>query len=364
MPRSRQESSEEEQSGIDDVPLHSLPPEPELAAARTAAPKGEKKKINLEEELFSDVDRTGVIVFLLWCLGVYVRFKGILNDEYRELAASRVEVVTPITDFSRIREGCFLWTYGSSPYAGESFHNSPLLLPLLCPFAGRPPPVWFLSFLIVGLQVLTAGTIYNIAVVYEIGPEARDDCAGGGLGVGDEKEELEDFALAAQDPKAVDAASINPEFLALRDRQSVAGTAALAYFLNPYTILTSVALSTLVIDHLFLSAAILAAMKGSKRTAAICVATASMLSPYALTLLPPIFLLLKRSRSNWSFKTSAWELFKWTLLVVVSSCAVAASMAYPVVAGATAGKGNGSPQDYYTTAIATAVRSCEWYLCT
>ena len=53
-----------------------------------------------------------VVQPVLWWLGTYLRFKAILNDEYREPIAARVEVVTPITDFARVREGVFLWMHG------------------------------------------------------------------------------------------------------------------------------------------------------------------------------------------------------------------------------------------------------------
>lgn len=89
------------------------------------------------EEIFYDVDAWSLVQGALWAFGIYVRFKGILNEGYREAAGSRVEVVTPITDFARIREGSFLWSFGASPYAGDTLHQSPLVLALLSPLAGR-----------------------------------------------------------------------------------------------------------------------------------------------------------------------------------------------------------------------------------
>ena len=64
------------------------------------------------EDIFHDVDTMTVVQPVLWLLGTYLRFKAILNDEYREPIAARVEVATPTTDFARIREGAFLWMHG------------------------------------------------------------------------------------------------------------------------------------------------------------------------------------------------------------------------------------------------------------
>ena len=112
--------------------------DPPAAAAATARKK-EPTPENFED-IFSDVDEWALVQGALWAFGIYARFKGILNEGYREAAGARVEVVTPITDFARIREGSFLWTFGSSPYAGDTLHQSPLVLALLSPLAGRCGP--------------------------------------------------------------------------------------------------------------------------------------------------------------------------------------------------------------------------------
>ena len=111
------------------------PPAAAAATAKKKEPAPEKL-----EDIFSDVDAWALVQGALWAFGIYARFKGILNEGYREAVGARVEVVTPITDFARIREGSFLWTFGSSPYAGDTLHQSPLILALLSPLAGRYGP--------------------------------------------------------------------------------------------------------------------------------------------------------------------------------------------------------------------------------
>ena len=196
---------------------------------------------------------------------------------------------------------------------------------------GSPPPAWCLSFFFVLMQLMTAATIHGIACVYAASSEANEDCCMGGLAEGDEEEENKDFASAANDIEAVDDALAPAEEFTVCGR-GVPALTALVYFVNPYCILTCVGLSTLVIDHLFLSAAILAAMQGRKRAVGQSFAIAVLLSPYSVSLLPPLCLLLKRSRRGdreISFAMSCWEMFKWTLLLQLLSCAVMATIVPP-----------------------------------
>jgi hypothetical protein len=153
--------------------------------ARTDRETAEASRLRPEEE--SELAASNPAVFSgCVLLGLCLRFIGILNDQSREAVGARVEVVTPITDFARIREGSFLWSYGASPYAGDTLHQPPLVLALLSPLAGTPPPEWLLSFFFVTLQVLTAINIYGIGTLYASSAESSEHCCIGGLAAGDE----------------------------------------------------------------------------------------------------------------------------------------------------------------------------------
>ena len=199
-----------------------------------------------------DFELVDVVKPMLWLLGGYLRVKGIVSDEYRESVSARVEVVTPITSFSRIREGAFLWTYGASPYAGDALHQPPLVLALLSPLAGTPPPVWPLAIVFVLLQLLTAGNIYCIGRLYSASAEAREENCVHGLAAGDEEEERADFARAAREPALVDAALKHGRTVRILGCGAPA-FAALVFWLNPASVLTCIGLSTLALDHFFIT---------------------------------------------------------------------------------------------------------------
>ena len=150
----------------------------------------------------------------------------------------------------------------------------------------------------------------------------------GGLAEGDEEEEAKDFAAAATDMELVDdALSQTKEFTVCG--RGVPALAALVYFVHPYSILTCVGLSTLVIDHLFLAAAVLAAMQGRLRATGQSFAVAVLLSPYSVSLAPPLCLLLGRSRRALSVATTCLEMLKWTVVLQLASCAVLATIVPP-----------------------------------
>eukprot|EP00802_Teleaulax_amphioxeia_P001530 Tamp_01532.p3 GENE.Tamp_01532~~Tamp_01532.p3 ORF type:complete len:351 (-),score=47.41 Tamp_01532:4194-5171(-) len=301
---------------------------PESARVNPARSKKPPSPQTLDD-IFHDCDVMTVVQPVLWWLGTYLRFKAILNDEYREPIAARVEVVTPITDFARVREGVFLWMHGASPYAGDTLHLPPLLLVLLAPLAGTPPPVWCLSFFFVLIQLLTAAMVYQLALQYHHSVEVTDACFKAGLAEGDEEEELKDFARAALDPDLVDTALVPPEKMTMLGRDSTGVIAAFMFWLNPFSILTCAGLSTLVIEHLFLLAAILAGMQGRLRAAGMSMALNLLMSPYNLTLLPAVVLLLNRSHRQHAVSSSLFMIAKWTMILFAACCGIMATIVPP-----------------------------------
>ncbi|KAK9824659.1 hypothetical protein WJX72_012121 [[Myrmecia] bisecta] len=105
----------------------------------------------------------------------------------------RIEIATPLTSLTRLREGLFLMQYGSSPYAGSAYHAAPLLLPLLGSTASHP-----ILYILPGLvadalaalslahlqRQLTRGSTrpavgYSLAALYLWNPLAILACCGG-----------------------------------------------------------------------------------------------------------------------------------------------------------------------------------------
>ena len=66
--------------------------------------------------------------FLGYALATGLRLWLLLDGSLREGIASRVEVSTPVTSFTRIKEGAYLWQHGASPYSGDVLHQPPFVL--------------------------------------------------------------------------------------------------------------------------------------------------------------------------------------------------------------------------------------------
>ena len=70
--------------------------------------------------------------WFLWLLAVITRLCLLLSP-IRDQMSSRVEVSTPVTSFTRMKEGAYLWELGASPYSGDVLHQPPILL-FLCKY--------------------------------------------------------------------------------------------------------------------------------------------------------------------------------------------------------------------------------------
>jgi hypothetical protein len=143
-----------------------------------------------------------------------------------------------------------------------------------------------------------------------------------------QEEEREDFLRAAKDMNMVDAAMVRVKTIRVLGVSEAAFT-ALVYWLNPYSILTCVGLSTLALDHLFITASLLASLRGKKEAAGASLAVAILLSPYAVSLLPPVSLLLNQSQRRLPYTSSIFATAKWLAVLVAMSCAVMRTIVPP-----------------------------------
>ncbi|CAG8501437.1 8685_t:CDS:2 [Ambispora gerdemannii] len=72
-------------------------------------------------------------------------------SEITNVLASRVEVVTPVTSFTRLTEGLYLFQNGVPPYDGGVFHQAPLLLAFFQPLSYLPDQFTSLTYILVDL---------------------------------------------------------------------------------------------------------------------------------------------------------------------------------------------------------------------
>eukprot|EP01133_Synstelium_polycarpum_P007238 gene7238-8415_t len=137
----------------------------------------------------------------------------------------RNEISTPLTGFKRLTEGLHLQTLGLSPYAGSAFHQPPLLLLLFEPFYNggvfQCPQILFLLVDIVSACLLRSITL----LVPKVLPS----------------EMKEQLSPSSNFPNVVVA----------------------LFLFNPFSIFTSIGMSTIVINNLIILASLYYSLKGN-----------------------------------------------------------------------------------------------------
>ncbi|KIV94669.1 hypothetical protein PV10_02413 [Exophiala mesophila] len=162
-----------------------------------------------------------------------------------DFLTSQVEISTPISSFKRLQEGLFLYQHGLSPYDGGVFHQAPLLLVI---FDILPA-----SLVFVALDILNAWSLHSIA---------------------------NDLQLSTPRFRKLDGTLI-----------------AAAYLFNPFTILSCLGRSTNIFTNTAIIQAVLNAQSGYAVRAMFALAIGSYLSMYPALLLPPVILLLCKSKT-------------------------------------------------------------------
>eukprot|EP00117_Sycon_ciliatum_P050143 scpid25011/ scgid35436/ Phosphatidylinositol glycan anchor biosynthesis class U protein; Cell division cycle protein 91-like 1; GPI transamidase component PIG-U len=213
-------------------------------------------------------------VFLLGSCGLLLRI-ALLSQSSSEWLSRRIEVSTPLSSWRRVVEGITLLEHGYSPYEGDMFHQSPLLLAF---FHG----IWHLPYAVKAvfliLDVLVSYALYKVAVIYQTSM------------LDDEKKENENFA------KDVEAIQYKPW-------HNIGSAVALAYWLNPFAIVTCAAHTTMALTTFTLAWCVLAAMRGRLVSACLALALASHLDPYMIVLIVPVALLVSQKSTLSIFKS-------------------------------------------------------------
>lgn len=176
------------------------------------------------------------------------------------LLAARVEVSTPVSSFTRLQEGVFLYAHGAPPYDGGVFHQAPLLLPL---FALLPDPA---------AAPLAANLLFTLVDVLSALALAR----------------LADSRLAA----------VSRRFASPRAHLRWSSLAVAAGFLfSPFTLATCLARSPAALANLCVLTAMARAAQGASATFVLAAAAAAYLTMHPLLLFPPLLLLLYDARA-------------------------------------------------------------------
>ncbi|CAI5735491.1 unnamed protein product [Hyaloperonospora brassicae] len=184
----------------------------------------------------------------------------------------RPELVTPTSSFHRIREGVFLYVSTGSPYAGDVFHQPPLVFAVLYPVLQLVP---------VALQyVLLCALFISVDLLLAVG-FAR-------LCTNTLKLEEGRSYKVRQDDIWLSHIPVSPLFRP----DTLSRTVALIALLNPYSLASSVAMSTVSFTHVAVLFSLVFASEGAVAASMMCVAMGTYLSVYPFFLMLPIVLLL------------------------------------------------------------------------
>jgi phosphatidylinositol glycan class U len=220
----------------------------------------------------SRMPRLGLILLL----GAFVRGLLFTLPGTHATLSSRPELVTSVSSFRRLQEGAFLFRSTGSPYSGDAFHQSPLLFALLYPALELTPS---------SLQFLITCSIFIVVDLLMAMGFARLCAKNLQLEEGRHfKVEGEEIWLS-QVP-------VSPLFQA----QNLPSTVAFIALMNPYSLASSVAMSTGGFTHLAVLYSLVFASEGAVAAAMMCVAVGTYLSVYPFFLLVPIVLLLRSAK--------------------------------------------------------------------
>ncbi|KAI9913928.1 hypothetical protein PsorP6_006588 [Peronosclerospora sorghi] len=156
--------------------------------------------------------------------------------------SSRPELVTPISSFYRLREGVFLYDSTGSPYSGDVYHQPPLLFAFLYPVFQVVP---------VSLQYLVICGIF-ISIDLLLGMGFARLCA-----KTLKLEEGRKFMIQGHETW-LSQIPVSPLFTP----ENLPTTVAFIYLMNPYSLASSLAMSTVSLTHLAILYSLLFASEG------------------------------------------------------------------------------------------------------
>ncbi|KAG5274370.1 hypothetical protein AALO_G00135370 [Alosa alosa] len=224
---------------------------------------------------------------------------ALFRSSLAELISERVEVVSPLNAWKRVVEGLALLDLGVSPYSGDVFHETPLIIYLFHFVVDYAEIVYMLADCITAVALYLAVQHYNKNVFRKQKYALKDD------------RYPHDCLELMRSPKEM-------FYIPLK--------VAMFYLWNPFTILSCVAKSTCGLNNAVIALFILSTIKGSALLSAIFLALATYQSIYPLTLFAPalIYLLQRlclpvnlRRPSFWLFASQYAFMYFGSLLVIV-----------------------------------------------
>ncbi|CAI5709531.1 unnamed protein product [Peronospora destructor] len=215
---------------------------------------------------------------LVLLLGTCVRGLLYAIPSLHETLSCRPELVTPISSFYRLEEGVFLYHSTGSPYSGDVYHQPPLLFALLYPV---------LQFVPSALQYFARCVVF-ISVDLLLAMGFAHLCA-----KNLKLEEGRHFEIRGREIWRSQV-PVSPLFRP----ENLPTTAAFIALMNPFTLGSSIAMSTVSFTHLAVLYSLVFASEGAVAASMMCVAVGSYLSVYPFFLMLPITLLLSSAKTD------------------------------------------------------------------
>ncbi|UIZ24446.1 hypothetical protein KXD40_008541 [Peronospora effusa] len=215
---------------------------------------------------------------LVLLLGTCVRGFLFAIPSLHETLLSRPELVTPVSSFYRLEEGVFLYHSTGSPYSGDVYHQPPLLFALLYPV---------LQFVPLALQYFIRCAVF-ISVDLLLAMGFARLCARNL-----KLEEGRHFKIHGREIW-LSQVPVSPLF----QPKTLPTTAAFTALMNPFSLASSVAMSTVSFTHLAVLYSLVFASEGAVAASMMCVAVGSYLSVYPFFLMMPIMLLLCSAKTD------------------------------------------------------------------
>ncbi|XP_062400624.1 phosphatidylinositol glycan anchor biosynthesis class U protein [Sardina pilchardus] len=224
---------------------------------------------------------------------------ALFRSSLAEIISERVEVVSPLNAWKRVVEGLALLDLGVSPYSGDVFHETPLIIYLFHFVIDYVEIVYMLADCITAVALYLAVQHYNKNVFRKQKTTLEFD------------KYPHDCLELMRTPKEM-------FYIPLK--------VAMFYLWNPFTILSCVAKSTCGLNNAVIALFILSTIKGSALLSAIFLALATYQSIYPLTLFAPalIYLLQRqyipvnfRNTRFWLLASQYAFMYFGSLLVIV-----------------------------------------------
>ncbi|KAH9515494.1 hypothetical protein Btru_011174 [Bulinus truncatus] len=215
--------------------------------------------------------------YLFGILGLVIRVL-LMQTHIPKWLQTRNEVVTPVTSWERVEEGFSLQKEFISPYSGDMFHETPLALRFLK--AAHYFPYGVKGFFIV-IDIFTMILLYKVAFLFK---ESLLE---------EQNTEKENYS-----PKA------EKLFLSPDQVSALPTLLITVHAVNPFSIMTVLAMSTAAVSNLVTLAAIFFFLKGSIVSCALFLAFSTYQTFYSFVFIVPAalqFYLLRKKKAQTAY---------------------------------------------------------------